>query len=174
MRTANGTGPYTVSAFPEKSVGGNYLDIHIDRDEIARYGLSVGDVQDVIMSATGGMNISETVEALQRYPINVRYPHELRDNLAALRQTLVPTPSGAQIPLAQLASLEIHKGPPMVKSENAVPTSWVYVDIAGIDVGTYVANAQRAIAGQGDACLLGTPSFGPGNTSTWKLRASVC
>ncbi|MBN1607366.1 MAG: efflux RND transporter permease subunit, partial [Polyangiaceae bacterium] len=148
VRTAEGTGRYTVSAFPEKSVGGNYLDIRIDRDEIARYGLNVGDVQDVIMSATGGMNIGETVEGLERYPINVRYPHELRDNVTALRRTLVPTPNGAQVPLAQLADVTIHKGPPMVKSENAVPTSWVYVDIAGIDVGTYVDNAQRAVQAQ--------------------------
>ncbi|MCB9581108.1 MAG: efflux RND transporter permease subunit [Polyangiaceae bacterium] len=148
VRTDEGTGQYTVSAFPEKTVGGNYLDVRINREEIARYGLNVADVQDVIMSATGGMTIGETVEALQRYPINVRYPHELRDSLAALRQTLVPTPSGAHIPLAQLATLSIHKGPPMIKSENAVLTSWVYVDIAGIDVGTYVKNAQRAVQSQ--------------------------
>jgi Cu(I)/Ag(I) efflux system membrane protein CusA/SilA len=100
------------------------------------------------MSAAGGMNIGETVEALERYPINLRYPHELRDNQTALRQTLVATPSGAHVPLAQLAELAIHKGPPMVKTENAVPTSWVYVDIAGIDVGTYVKNAQRAVEAQ--------------------------
>jgi copper/silver efflux system protein len=146
VRTAEGTGPYTVSAFPEKTVGGNYLDIRVNRDEIARYGLNVADVQDVIMSATGGMNIGFTVEGLQRYPISVRYPHELRDSVTALRRTLVPTPAGSQVPLAQLARIEIHKGPPMIKSEGAVPTSWVYVDIAGIDVGTYVRNAQRAVA----------------------------
>jgi len=159
VRTAEGTGRYTVSAFPEKSVGGNYLDVRIDREKIARYNLTVGDVQDVIMSATGGMNVGETVEALERYPINVRYPHELRDNLTALRQTLVPTPGGAHIPLAQLASLEIHKGPPMLKSENAVLTSWVYVDIAGIDVGTYVKNAQKAILAQ--------VKLPPGYTIVW-------
>jgi Cu(I)/Ag(I) efflux system membrane protein CusA/SilA len=146
VRTSEGTGPYTVSAFPEKTVGGNYLDIRVDREEIARYGLGVADVQDVIMSATGGMNIGATVEGLERYPINVRYPHELRDNVTALGQTLVATPGGAQVPLAQLARVQIHKGPPMIKSENAVLTSWVYVDIAGIDVGTYVHNAQRAVA----------------------------
>jgi Cu(I)/Ag(I) efflux system membrane protein CusA/SilA len=146
VRTAEGTGAYTVSAFPEKSVGGNYLDVKIDRDEIARYGLTVGDVQDVIMSAMGGMNVTQTVEGLERYPLNVRYPHELRDNVTALRQTLVATPSGAQVPLEQLARLEIHKGPPMVKSENARLTSWIFVDIAGIDVGTYVRNAQRAVS----------------------------
>ncbi|MHC4106789.1 MAG: efflux RND transporter permease subunit [Planctomycetota bacterium] len=146
VKTAEGTGPYTTSAFPEKSVGGNYLDITVDRDEIARYGLSVGEVQDVIMSALGGMNIGLTVEGLERYPINLRYPHELRDNLPALKQALVATPLGAQVPLGQLASFAIRKGPPMVKSENARLTSWVFVDIAGIDVGTYVKNAQRAVA----------------------------
>ena len=146
LLTADGTGAYTVSAFPEKSVGGNYLDIRVNREEIARYGLTVGDVQDVIMTALGGMNATWTIEGLERYPVNVRYPSELRDNLPALKQTLVPTPSGAQVPLEQVATFSLRKGPPMVKSENARLTSWVYVDIAGIDVGTYVANAQRAVA----------------------------
>ncbi|MHC4773632.1 MAG: efflux RND transporter permease subunit, partial [Planctomycetota bacterium] len=104
VQTAEGTGPYTVSAFPEKSVGGKYLDIRVDRDEIARYGLNVADVQDVITSAIGGMNVTWTIEGLQRYPVNLRYPHELRDNLPALKRTLVAAPSGAQVPLAQLAS----------------------------------------------------------------------
>jgi Cu(I)/Ag(I) efflux system membrane protein CusA/SilA len=88
------------------------------------------------------------VEGLERYPVNVRYPHELRDNIDALRQTLVATPSGAQVPLGQLADIRVHKGPPMVKSENARLTSWVFVDIADIDVGTYVRNAQKAVAEQ--------------------------
>jgi len=151
VKTADGTGAYTTSAFPEKSVGGNYFDIDINRDQIARYGLTVGDVQDVIMSALGGMNVTWTVEGLERYPVNVRYPHELRDNIDALRQTLVATPAsggGAQVPLGQLADIRVHKGPPMVKTENARPTSWVFVDIAGIDVGTYVNNAQKAVARQ--------------------------
>jgi Cu(I)/Ag(I) efflux system membrane protein CusA/SilA len=148
VKTSEKTGSYTTSAFPEKSVGGNYLDIEIDRDEIARYGLTIADVQSVIMSATGGMNVTSTVEGRERYPVNLRYPHELRDNLPRLRQTLVATPSGAQIPLGQLARLEIRKGPPMVKSENARLTSWVFVDIARIDVGTYVREAQRAVAAQ--------------------------
>jgi Cu(I)/Ag(I) efflux system membrane protein CusA/SilA len=150
VKTADGTGAYTVSAFPEKSVGGNYLDFKINRDEIARYALTVGDVQDVIMSALGGMNVTWTVEGLERYPVNIRYPHELRDNIDALKQTLVATPAGAQVPLGQLADIVVHKGPPMVKSENARLTSWVFVDIAGIDVGTYVANAQHAVAQQVD------------------------
>jgi Cu(I)/Ag(I) efflux system membrane protein CusA/SilA len=150
VKTAATTSPYTTSAFPEKSVGGNYFDFRINRGQIARYGLTVGDVQDVIMSALGGMNVTWTVEGLERYPVNVRYPHELRDNIDALRQTLVATPSGAQVPIGQLAEIDIHKGPPMVKSENARLTSWVYVDIVGIDVGTYVNNAQEAVARQVD------------------------
>ncbi len=149
IKTAPATSPYTISAFPEKSVGGNYFDIKINREQIARYGLTVGDVQETIMSALGGMNVTWTVEGLERYPVNLRYPSELRDNIEALRQTLVAAPgSGAQIPLGQLADIQIHKGPPMVKSENARLTSWVFVDIAGLDVGTYVKNAQRAVANQ--------------------------
>ena len=99
IKAAKETAPYTTSAFSEKSVGGNYFDIVINREEIARYGLHVGDVQDVVMTAVGGMNVSQTVEGLERYPINIRYPHELRDNLSALKQTLVGTPQGAQVPL---------------------------------------------------------------------------
>ena len=146
VKTDEKTGPHTTSAFPEKSVGGNYYDITINRDAIARYALNIADVQDVIMTALGGMNVSAAIEGLERYPINIRYPRELRDSADTLKQTLVATPSGAQIPLEQLADFSIHKGPPMIKSENARLTSWVYVDIAGIDVGTYVKEAQRAVA----------------------------
>ena len=150
VKTADGTGAYTTSAFAEKSVGGNYFDINISRDQIARYSLTIGDVQETIMSALGGMNVTWTIEGLERYPVNVRYPHELRDNIDALKQTLVSTPSGKQVPLGQLADIRIHKGPPMVKSENARLTSWVFVDISGMDVGTYVENAKRAVAEQVD------------------------
>ena len=146
VKAAEGTGPYTASAYSDKSVGGNYFDIEINRDEIARYGMNISDVQDVIMSAMGGMNVTSTVEGLERYPVNVRYPHELRDTIDGLKQTLVATPSGAQVPLGQLAAIRIHKGPPMIKSENARPTSWVFIDIAGLDVGTYVRNAKEAVA----------------------------
>lgn len=134
-----------VSVFPEKSVGGSYLDVRLDRGAIARYGISVAAVQDVVMSAMGGMNVTFTVEGRERYPVNVRYPHELRDNLPSLEQTLVTTPTGAQVPLVELAHFDFQPGPPMVKSENARPTSWVYVDIAGIDVGTFVARAKEAV-----------------------------
>jgi len=135
----------TLSVFADKTVGGNFLDFDIKRDEIARYGLTVGDVQDVIMTAIGGMNVSYTVEGLERYPINVRYSRELRDNIGALKRVLVPTPSGAQIPLEYLASINITKGPPVIKSENARQTAWLYVDLKGIDVGTYVKNARQIV-----------------------------
>jgi Cu(I)/Ag(I) efflux system membrane protein CusA/SilA len=138
--------PGTLSAFAERATGGNYLDFRIDRDAAARYGLTVGDVEDVIQSAIGGMNVSWTVEGLERYPINIRYPRELRDSVETLGETLVPTPTGAQVQLSQLATILIHQGPPAIKSENARPNAWVYVDLKGIDVGTWVERAQRAVA----------------------------
>jgi Cu(I)/Ag(I) efflux system membrane protein CusA/SilA len=136
----------TLSVYAERVVGGNYVDFEIDRDEIARYGLTVGEVQDVFMSAVGGMNVTSTVEGLERYPVNIRYSREYRDNIEALKRVLVPTKSGAQVPLYQLADISIHKGPAGIKSENARKTAWVFVDIRGIDVGTYVNNAREAIA----------------------------
>ncbi|TFH28927.1 MAG: efflux RND transporter permease subunit, partial [Deltaproteobacteria bacterium] len=137
--------PGTLSAYAERTTGGNYFDYIIRREDAARYGLTVGDVQDVIMSAMGGMNVTTTVEGLERYPVNVRYPEELRDNIESMRRILVPTPGGAQVPLAQLTDISIHKGPSNIKSENARRTVWVYVDIRGIDLGTYVKNAQEAV-----------------------------
>jgi Cu(I)/Ag(I) efflux system membrane protein CusA/SilA len=126
-------------------MGGNYLDFDIDRDLIARYGLTIGDVQDVIQTAIGGVNISRTVEGLERYPINLRYSRELRGDIAALRRVLVSTPSGATIPLEQLATLSFEKGPPSIKTENGRPNALVFIDLEGIDVGTYVRNARKAI-----------------------------
>jgi Cu(I)/Ag(I) efflux system membrane protein CusA/SilA len=137
--------PGTRSAYAERSVGGNYVDFNIDRDAIARYGLTVGDVQDVFMSAVGGMNITKTVEGLERYPVNLRYQRDYRENIEALKRVLVPTPAGGNIPLEQLGQIEIKKGPPMIKSENARPNTWIYIDIHNIDVGTYVENAQKII-----------------------------
>ncbi len=144
------TVPGTLSAFPDKAVGGNFIDYRINREEAARYGLTVGDVQDVIMSAIGGMNVTQTVEGLERYPVNVRYSRELRDNLPALQRVLIPTPAGAQIPLSYVADFSIVNGPPVIKSENARTTSWVYVDIRDIDIGTYVQNARAAVQEQVD------------------------
>ena len=137
--------PGTLSVFPEKTVGGNYLDFEIDRFEAARYGLTVGDVQDVITSAVGGMNVTYTVEGLERYPVNVRYSRELRDDLSDLNRLLIPTPTGAQILIGQVAKIIIQKGPPGIKSENARRAAWVYVDLKGIDVGTYVKNAKQIV-----------------------------
>lgn len=151
--------PGTLSAYPEKTVGGNYLDFKIDRIAVARYGLTVQDVQDVIVSAMGGTNVTHTVEGLERYPVNVRYPRELRDSRAALERTLIATPTGAQVPIGHLADIEVHKGPPVVKSENARRTAWIYVDLAGIDVGTYVGRAKTAVAEQ--------VSFPPGYSVVW-------
>jgi copper/silver efflux system protein len=138
----------TLSAYPEKTVGGNYVDFDIKRDEIARYGLRIDDVQDVILSAMGGINITWTVEGLERYPVNLRYKRELRDNLPALRRTLVATPSGAQVPLAQLADIRVHKGPPSIKSENARKTAWIYVDLTTTDVGGWVNRAKQVVLDQ--------------------------
>jgi Cu(I)/Ag(I) efflux system membrane protein CusA/SilA len=140
--------PGTASAFAERAVGGNYLDIDIHREEAARYGLTVGDVQAVIQSAIGGMSVTTTVEGLERYPVNLRYSRELRDNLEALRRVLVPTPVGEQVPLGQLAAITPRKGPMVVRTEDSRPNAWVYVDIRGIDVGTYVRNARQAVADQ--------------------------
>jgi Cu(I)/Ag(I) efflux system membrane protein CusA/SilA len=142
MRDVQGT----LSVYAERVMGGNYLDIAIDRDAIARYGLTVGDVQDVIQTAIGGMDITTTVEGLERYPVNLRYSRELRDNIPSLEQVLVATPTGQQIPLGQLSSFQYVLGPPAIKTEGAVPNAWIYVDIRGIDVGTYVQNAQKIVA----------------------------
>ena len=140
--------PETLSAFADRAVGGYYLDFDIRREDAARYGLTVGDVQDVIQSAIGGMNVTETVEGLERYPVNVRYPRELRDNLDALKRVLVPTPTGTQIPLQAVADLELRRGPPSIKSEDARPNAWIYVDLNTSDIGGFVAKAKRVIAEQ--------------------------
>jgi copper/silver efflux system protein len=142
--------PGTLSAYAERVMGGSYLDFEIDREAAARYGLTVGDVQDVIQSAIGGMNVSWTVEGLERYPINVRYPRELRDDAQRLSEILVASPTGLQVPLGQLAHLAIHQGPPGIKSENARPNAWVFVDLRGIDVGTWVERAKREVAAKVD------------------------
>jgi Cu(I)/Ag(I) efflux system membrane protein CusA/SilA len=137
--------PGTASVYSERVTGGNFLDFTIKRKEAARYGLTVDDVQSIIMSAIGGMNITRTVEGLERYPVNLRYGSELRDTPEKLRRIMVPTPSGAQIPITQVADIQIRKGAPAIKSENARKNAWIYIDISGIDVGTYVKNAQQTV-----------------------------
>ena len=151
--------PETTSAFGDRAVGGYYLDFNINRESAARYGLTVGAVQDIIQSAIGGMNITETVEGLERYPVNLRYPRELRDDLETLKRVLIPTPTGTQIPLAMVAEIEYQRGPPVIKSEDARPNAWIYVDISTSDIGGYVAKAKQVLDEQ--------VSVPAGYTITW-------
>ncbi|HXI71041.1 MAG TPA: efflux RND transporter permease subunit [Verrucomicrobiae bacterium] len=138
--------PGTTSVFAERVMGGRYIEFEIDREAIARYGLTLADVQEVLSVALGGMALTTTVEGLQRYTINLRYDRDFRSDLRALREDIVvPTPTGAQIPLGQLATVKVVDGPMGIKSEGAVPNAWVYVDIRGVDVGTYVQMAMRAV-----------------------------
>jgi Cu(I)/Ag(I) efflux system membrane protein CusA/SilA len=137
--------PNTSSVFAERVMGGNYVQFDIDRDEIARYGLRVGDVQEVLEVALGGMPLTTTVEGLERYGVNLRYSRDFRENLEALRDIIVPTPTGAQVPLGHLAKIETVRAPMGIKSEGAVPNAWVYVDVKNIDIGTYVQMAMRAV-----------------------------
>lgn len=137
--------PGVTSAYAERAVGGKYIDIDIDREKIARYGLTVGAVQSVIMSAMGGMNVTWTVEGQARYPVNVRYPRERRDDLSDIGRIRVPIPSGGQVPIRQLATIAIVDGPPMIKTENARKTVWVYVDTRETDIGGFVKGLQQAV-----------------------------
>lgn len=137
--------PGTRSAYAERVTGGYYLDFHIDREQAARYGLTVEDVEDVIETAIGGRNISQTVEGRERYPINVRYLRELRDDPDSLRRVLVETSNGAKIPMAQLAQITMTSGPPAIRDENGSLAGIVFVDVAGRDLGGYVAEVQRLI-----------------------------
>jgi len=140
--------PGVSSAFAERLTGGRYIDVDIDRDAAARYGMNVADVQSIVSSAVGGENIGETVEGLQRFPINVRYPREIRDSLENLRNLPVLTERGAQISLGDVAAIHIADGPPMLKTENARLTGWVYVDIRGRDLSSVVHDMQAAVAKQ--------------------------
>ncbi len=142
------TMPETLSAFGDRAAGGYYLDFDIKREEAARYGLTVGDIQDVIQSAIGGINITETVEGLERYPVNLRYPRELRDNQESLKRMLIPTPTGAQIPLTLVADLTLRRGPPAIKSEDSRPNAWIYVDLKTSDIGGFVTQAKTLVANQ--------------------------
>jgi Cu(I)/Ag(I) efflux system membrane protein CusA/SilA len=138
--------PGVTSALAERLEGGRYLDVTIDRAAAARYGLSVAEVQDVIAAAVGGENIGETVEGLARFPISVRYPRDLRDSVESLRMLPIVTERGAQLPLSAIASVRIVDGPPMLKSENARLSGWVYVDVRGRDLVSVVRDAQAAVA----------------------------
>jgi len=157
--------PGTASAFAERVTGGRYIEFNIDRDAIARYGLTVGDVQDVLSVALGGMPLTTTVEGLQRYTVNLRYDRDFRSDLDALKHDIVvPTPAGAQIPLGELADIRIVDSPMAIKTEGAVPNDWIYVDIRDIDVGTYVQNAMHAVNG---AIADGQIKLPPGYNIFW-------
>jgi Cu(I)/Ag(I) efflux system membrane protein CusA/SilA len=136
----------TQSVFAERTTGGYFLDFWIKREELARYGLSVDDVQMHIMSAIGGENVATTVEGRERYPVNVRYLRDFRNDIESLKRVLVTAPSGAQIPMAQLADLHLVSGPAMIRNENGLLNGYVYVDVAGRDVGGYVEEAKRVVA----------------------------
>jgi Cu(I)/Ag(I) efflux system membrane protein CusA/SilA len=135
----------TRSVYYDRTLGGYYLDFHIKREEAARYGLTVGDVEDIIETAIGGKDIAQTVEGRERYPINVRYARELRDDVEMLKHVLVPTPTGMQIPIVQLADLRFSQGPPMIRNELGQLVGFVFVDVVGRDLGGYVEEAKRII-----------------------------
>ncbi len=136
----------TASVYAERVTGGRFVDIDVNRLEAARFGLNVADVHDVVRTAIGGMTVTESVEGAERYPVNLRYPRDYRNSVAALQSLPVITPTGAEIPLGRVADITIADGPGVIRSENARTNGWVYVDIAGVDIGTYVAEAQEAIA----------------------------
>ncbi|MEN8168549.1 MAG: CusA/CzcA family heavy metal efflux RND transporter, partial [Pseudomonadota bacterium] len=140
--------PGTLSAFSERVAGGRYITVNIDRVAASRLGLNIADVQEVIRTAVGGLNVARSLEGLERYPINLRYPRDLRDSPQALRNLPVVTPTGARIPLGEVADIQVTDGPAMIKTENARPNGWTFVDIDGRDLGSYVADAQKTVSEQ--------------------------
>ncbi|RMF75365.1 MAG: efflux RND transporter permease subunit, partial [Alphaproteobacteria bacterium] len=142
--------PGTASVYAERVTGGRFIDIDIDRMKAARFGLNIADVQDIVRTAIGGMSVSESVEGPERYPINLRYPREVRDSVARLKELPIVTASGAEIPLGRVADIRISDGPGVIRSENARLNGWIYVDIRDVDIGSYVRAAQKAVAEQLD------------------------
>lgn len=140
------TVPGTASAFAERAAGGNYFDISIRREDAARYGLSVADIQGVIRTAMGGMAVTTTVEGLERYPVSLRYSRDFRDSPETLMKTLISTPAGVQIPLNQVADYKLTKGPMVIRTEDTRPNSWVFVDLTTSDIGGYIEQAQKTIS----------------------------
>ena len=140
--------PGTVSVYSERVASGRYIIVDINRKIAARYALNIADVQEVIRTALGGMRVAQSVEGLERYPINIRYPRDVRDSLENLRNLPIITPSGAHIPLADVAEVRIDDGPGMIKTENARLNGWTYIDIETGDIGSYVIEAQRVVAEQ--------------------------
>lgn len=140
--------PGTASAYSERVAGGRYVEIRPDRRQAARYGLSIDDINSVIAGAVGGAEVTELVSGLERYPVNLRYPRAWRDDLEALRRLPLVTPGGAHVALADVAEIVVSEGPPMIKSENARPSGWTFVDIRGVPLGDYIARARQAVAEQ--------------------------
>ena len=138
--------PGTRSVYAERTAGGYFIDFDLKRDQLARYGLSVKEAEMVIMSALGGEPVTTTVEGRERYSVNVRYAREFRDSLPKLQRVLVPTMSGAQVPLAQIADIRLRQGPGMIRNENGLLTGYVYVDVAGRDIGSYVEEAKKLVS----------------------------
>jgi Cu(I)/Ag(I) efflux system membrane protein CusA/SilA len=140
--------PGTTSVFAERTSGGYFLDFDLKRDELARYGLTIDDAESVLMSAVGGDQVSTTVEGRERYSVNVRYLRDYRSDVDALQRVLIATPSGAQIPLGQIADIRMKTGPGMIRDENGRLSGYVYVDVSGRDIGSYVRDAKAAVAGK--------------------------
>jgi Cu(I)/Ag(I) efflux system membrane protein CusA/SilA len=151
--------PGTTSVFAERTAGGYFLDFDLKRDELARYGITVGDAEDVLMSAVGGENVSTTVEGRERYPVNVRYLRDYRSDIGTMQRVLVSTPQGTQVPLAQLADIRTMTGPSMIRDENGRLSGYVYVDVSGRDIGGYVRDAKKAV--------LGSVKLPPGYQLVW-------
>lgn len=142
--------PGTASVYSERVAGGRYVNVDIDRKRASRYGLNINDVQDIVRTAIGGMNVTQTVEGRERYPVNLRYPQRVRNSVEQLQLLPIVTPQGARIALADVAEVKVVDGPPIIKSENARLNGWSYIDITGRDLGSYVAEAQRTVSDQVD------------------------
>ena len=151
--------PGTASAYSERVAAGRYIEIMPKRLEAARLGLNIEDINQVVSAAIGGINITETVEGLERYPVNVRFPREQRDDVQKLHELALVTPGGAQVPLSQVATIKVVDGPPLLKSENARLNGWTFIDIRGADLGNYVRAAQQALRENVD--------LPPGYSITW-------
>jgi Cu(I)/Ag(I) efflux system membrane protein CusA/SilA len=136
----------TASVYSERVAGGRYVEVDIDRQRASRFGLNIDDIQDIVRSAVGGMNVTQTIEGLERYPVNLRYPQRARDSVEQLKLLPIVTPQGARIALADVADVRVVEGAPVIKSENARLNGWTYVDIDDRDLGSYVAEAQRVVA----------------------------
>lgn len=140
--------PGTASVYMERVASGRYVEVDIDRARASRYGMNIAAVQDIVQSAVGGLDVTQTVEGIERYPVNLRYPRRVRDSVERLKMLPVVTPRGARIALADLADIRVAEGPPVIKSENALPNGWIFIDIADVDLGGYVTRAREAVAAQ--------------------------